>query len=208
MTNVSMFQQRAEAAILAGRDSGDMAGVCEAARSLPPELAAGYSAMLATFGCEIEVKSSSSNRENDEGARIGACRLALLRMHFDQAVPRWSSFMVSRAVEAVSLAPRGHITDLLKAMWQMLPEDEPHLTPEKAHLIKAVTREMLSRRPSEAAIDLGWLLPLPGAVTEVQAYFAFIVMALSPRMYSSDVEGTIAAALKRIDFDDNIPKLS
>lgn len=207
MTDGSAFQEQAEAAILAGRDSGNMAGVCQAARLLPPGLAAAYSAMLATFGCEIEVSRSRIHPENDETARLGACRLALLRMYFDRPVPRWSSFMVSRALDAVRLTPLGRITDLLKAMWQMLPPSEPRLRPEKAQFISAVTREMLSKRPNEAEVDLRWLMPLPSAMTELQAYLAFNAMALSPSMYTSDVEGTIAAALKEVDFEDSLPKL-
>lgn len=181
---------------------GNIGALSSAVRALPAELRRVYELILGVFGYQPELQANDAISAAREFERVGACRLALIGMHFDEEIPRWSSSMISRLIDAVLLIPQAGIGDLLRAMWQMLSARGNHLSREAGRFIRDIVREVLSREPKRREVDLRWLVSQTSAMTEPQAYFVYNVLALAPDLFTQEVEEKISAALKGGLFDE------
>ncbi|MBZ4417858.1 hypothetical protein [Myxococcus sp. RHSTA-1-4] len=202
MTDPSRFQEFAEAEMRKARVQGNIGALSSLIRALPADLRQAYAPIIGIFGHQPELQADDSISAVGESARVGACRLALMGMHFDEEVPRWSSFMVGRLVDAVLSIPQAGVGDLFRAMWQMLSARGNHLSRETARFIREIIRDVLSRDPKKREVDLHWLISQPSTMTEPQAYFIYNALALAPALFTQEVEEMISAALRGGEFFD------
>lgn len=204
MTKLDDFQRAAEAEVHRGRNQGSLGTLWDLTQNLSLGERTAYHFILGPLGYPDESKNFQAEIEVPEWARISACRLALLGMHFDSAAPRWSSWLLNNVINGVQSVPQGSDCDLFKAMWQIISENNLPLTRGVAQFIKDTVRNLLSRHQSPLRIDLLWLLPWPELMTPTQAYFIFNTLALKPELFTSALEQKIECSLRDTDFHKEI----
>jgi len=132
--------------------------------------------------------------------RWAASRLMLLMFRLDTADPVWSSYALSRYVQAVLNVPGGSLCDVFIPVLRLLGESGPELTRTVANFVKELVIYCFTTfRSAYESLDWTVLIRTLGTrPTAAQCYFA--LQATPPENVTPQMAAIIENALASSDY--------
>lgn len=156
-------------------------------------------------GADAVARPGPVTRSVPEDLRVAAARLMLLRLGADSQDPRWSSWVLDRMLETVLSTPGGETSDLLRALIDVLGEQDDPPSRVAANFVKDVAILcFVTNRRSFDTRGLSWMKPPAGRhVTAGQAYLALYVLSSAAM---PEMEHQIRKALAGTSFEEEVER--
>jgi len=178
---------------------------CRSFMTADERIRRGFEASFAFLGCPM-INAPSGGASVPVVRRVTAIRLMMLRLGIHTSDPHWSSQVLEQLIEA-ALQPSGaQLSDIVRALFALLPEAPPGLSDTQANLIREIGVHVVGRqRRRYAAEDFSWfaqlLIDLRSKPTAAQAYLA--VYTLPPALASQCI-APIIQALHLTRFEEEV----
>lgn len=140
--------------------------------------------------------------------RIAAIRLMMLRLGGHTSDPRWSSQILDRLIEAALQPPGALVSDVVRALFELLAEAPSGLSDAQANFIREVGVQVAGKqRRRYSTEDFSWLAGMVhDASTKLAAAQAYLAAYTLPPSLASECLYTILHSLRTTRFDEEVKR--